>query len=96
MRSRLIDEYPRETVDFIPLLDLTVNGVPVVDAEDAEVAVTKEFARPTTWTPALVSGGQIGVKVDGGTLGRGVFRVFVRAAGSDTTPVIEAGYFRLT
>jgi hypothetical protein len=53
---------------------------------------------PENWNPPenWAGGPLVGFMVDGPTLGAGVFRVFVRKPDAPTTPVIEAGYFRLT
>lgn len=98
MKSRLIDEYPRGTIDFVPFTDLTVNGVPVTTATDVEVAVVGEYDQPglADWTPADTLNSRVGFLLTGPSLGRGVFRVFVRKPDAPTTPVIVAGYFRLT
>jgi hypothetical protein len=59
--------------------------------------VVAEFARPVGWAPVVTNdAGTAGFVLDGPSLGRGVFRVFVRAIGADTVPVIPAGYIRLT
>lgn len=114
----MIDRYPRETVDFIPFADLTINGALVSTVDGLEVAVVQEHSRPQAgdWGPAQslapeagwvppadwnlpegwADGPLVGFILDGPTLGRGVFRVFVRKPDAPTTPVIEAGYFRLT
>lgn len=89
----MIDCYPRETVDFIPFDDLTLT----VESIELEYAVAAEFDRPLTWAPVVTNdAGTAGFVLDGPSLGRGVFRVFVRATGLTTTPVIDAGYIRLT
>jgi hypothetical protein len=97
MRSpdEVIATYERETVDFVPLVGLTINGVPVTDPEDVEVAVVGEWDRPETYVDAHARDGVIGFKLTGADLGRGVFKVFVRATREDLAPVINAGRIRL-
>lgn len=100
MAHRVIDTYPRETVDFLPLTGLWANGHQVTDtagfrtADDpVQVCVVGEHARPTTWASVDVDvTTRVGVRLDGPLLGPGVFKVYVRVG----TAVIDAGTFRLT
>lgn len=96
MRRNVIDTYPRETVDFLPLVDVTVNGVPVTDPGDIEYAIVPETARPTTWSAVTDADGVIGFVLQGPTLGRGVFAVYVRPTSGSIRPVIPVGHVRLT
>lgn len=104
MNWRVIDSYPRETRDFVPFVALMMNGVAVTDqhgrligsAPDVEYAVVPELSRPTTFVDVEQVDGMLGFKVDGPTLGRGVYKVYVRVAGGSLVPVVEAGSFRLT
>jgi hypothetical protein len=98
--DRVLDAYPRGTVDFIPFADLTVNGALVTDSTGIQYSVVPDHGQPAGWSPALVDAetGELGFKLDGPTLGRGVYRVFVRDINNapDTQPEIIAGRFRLT
>ena len=96
MRRNVIDRYDRETVDFIPLVDVVIEGVAYTDAADLEVAITPEFVRPTTWVAATDGDGQPGFILNGPTLGRGVFAVRVRPAAGPIQPVILVGHIRLS
>lgn len=93
--DQAISTYPAQTVDFLPLVDLTINGVPVTDPADVSVAVVGEWTDPSVFTPAELRDGVIGFVLDGPTLGRGVFNVYVRSVKDDLAPVIPAGRVRL-
>jgi hypothetical protein len=85
------NRYPRETVEFTPIT-VTVDGVPVVD--DVEIAITPMGERPTTWQPAPVLGGRIGVMIS--ALDPGWHTAWARVASSPETPVIELDSFEIT
>lgn len=94
--NRVIPRYPRETVKFIPITDVTIDGLPVTNPAEVQTAIVPESGRPTAWINSLALDGGIGFKLDGPTLGRGVFTVYARVPRSTEAPVIELGQIRLT
>lgn len=93
--DQVISTYERETVDFVPLPELEVNGVPVTAAEDVEFAVVSEWDRPAVFEQAHARDGVVGFILDGPALGRGVFAVYVRFTSEDLAPVVLAGRVRI-
>ena len=83
-----VSEYPRETVEYVRVADVVVNGQP---AATYDVAVVEEHERPTVWVPRVDLGGGVGGFQIGG-LARGTYRVFVRVG----TVVVEVGGFEVT
>ena len=57
-----MNEYPRETVEFVPVV-VTVGGQPVTAG--VEFSTTEATARPTVWEPAVTIGAAIGVMAAG-------------------------------
>lgn len=94
--DQAISTYTHHTVDFLSLTDVTVNGEPITDPAEVEVAVVGEWDDPETYEPAHARDGVIGFILDGPTLGRGVFRVYVRVTRADLAPVTPVGRIRLT
>ena len=90
------DEYPRETKEFIPVVDLLVDGDPYT--EDFEVAVVHLFERPESddWDAAITLGSEKGFMLDGPALGIGTYDVYVRVTDSPEVPVFMVGRVRLT
>lgn len=93
--DRVMAKFTRHTTEFVPFANLGINGV-APNAAAVTYDVVGEHDQPATWTAATTLEGQIGFMLDGPSLGRGVFQVFVRIAASPETPVIHTGYFRLT
>lgn len=93
--SRVIDAYPRETIDFIPFRGLLVNGYPPAPAS-VSYAVVPDGSRPATWSPAVQVGTTVGFLLNGPVLGRGVYTVFARVDSSPGPVVLELGQIRLT
>jgi hypothetical protein len=93
--ERLLPKWPRTTEEFVAFRRLGVDGLLPVGATVA-YAVVPEYDQPTAWTPADELEGMLGFMLDGPTLGRGVFHLFIRITSTPERPVIDAGYFRLT
>ena len=94
--------YPRETVEFQPVV-VEVNDVAltIADVADIELMVTASRERPSStvsgvWEAPATLDGELGVMVDGPTLGPGTFLVWAKVTSSPETPVLEAGSFRVT
>lgn len=82
--------FPRETVEFLPVAVLA-DGVEVV--EDVEFSVTGGDDRPSAWTAAVLLGGKTGLMVEGQEPGR--YTVWARVTGETETPVINAGQYNV-
>lgn len=82
-----LNEYPRETGEFIPLV-VTVDGV--ATTTDVETALTPAGTRPTVWTAAVVDDGRVGFTLTGQTVG--VYQVWARVG----TIVVDCGFIRVT
>ena len=84
-------------MDSIPFAHLQVNGTPVTPLDDVEYAIVPELEQPV-WprSNAVDVGGVPGFMLNGPTLGRGVFAVYVRVNSAPLHPVILAGYITLT
>lgn len=83
-----MNSYPRETVEYVRLGAVTVDGVPTVSYT---VSVVEEHERPVTWVaPTELADTTMGVQI--AALARGEYRVFVKVG----TIVIEAGRFEIT
>lgn len=98
MRSnRVLTEYPHQTVEFIPIADLRVNGEPITNPLLVEVAVLPDCDDTVdeTWNESTYLEGRLGFMLDGPTLGRGVFKVLARILSVPERPVLELGRFRL-
>ena len=84
--------FQRETLEFLPVV-VTVDGVAVTTG--VEFAIVDINARPDTFASPTVLGDDIGVMVDGASLGTGTFRVFAQITDSPEVPVIDCGSFRV-
>lgn len=89
--NRVIDTYPRETDTYLPIRNATVDGLPAT-ADQVEVSVVAESARPGPWVQAVLLDEGIGFRLNGPALGRGVFTAYGRV----DTEVWELGQIRLT
>ena len=80
--------YPRETVEFIPVV-VTVNGAEVTTG--VEFSLVPDGSRPTTWATAAILSGSIGVLIS--SLTPGLWSVYARVSATPETPVINCGTF---
>lgn len=88
-----MNSYPRETVEYVHLDEVTVNGVPVTDFE---VSVVEQHERPTVWAaPVELADGQLAFKIQG--LARGEYVAYVRVEpDAEQSIVVAAGRFEIT
>lgn len=89
----MINNYPRESVEFQPIL-ITLDGDPVTNAADVEVCITTPSARPSTWIASTSLAGEIGVMVE--NLSVGTYYVWARITDSPEIPVINCGAFAVS
>ena len=82
--------FPRETVEFLPVV-VRVDGT-VVTA-DVEFSVVAAGARPVTFAAPTTIGAAIGVMVD--TLDPGTYTVWAQVTSTPEVPVIDCGSFRV-
>ena len=84
--------YQRETDEF-QAVEVTFAGSLVTTG--VEFSVVKDGQRPATYTPAVVQGGEIGVRVAGYDPGN--WRVFARVTNAPDAqlPVLDCGTFRV-
>lgn len=75
----------RETHEYLPL-EVFKDGVAVTSG--VSYAVVAWGTRPTTWTPAIESGGQVYFEVDNPA--PGYYDVYVKIDASPETPVVAA------
>lgn len=85
------NSYPRETVEFQPIV-ITKDGVPVTTG--VVTAIVAHGTRPTTWTAATVLGLEIGVMISG--LTPGTYDVYAKITDSPEIPVMDCGSFAIT
>lgn len=85
--------YPRESVEFQPIL-VTVDGTTVTT--NVETQITSVSGRPssTSWIPAVTLDGQIGLMIQG--LSVGTYEVWARVSDSPEIPVIDCGSFAVS
>ena len=88
-----INTYPRETVEFQPIL-VKADGEPVTT--DVEACVLAFGLRPedTDWAAAVTLEGQIGVMIE--DLSPGNWTVWVRVTSYPEVPVISVGPIMVT
>jgi len=89
----MINNYPRESVEFQPIL-VTFDGTPITNANEVEVAITSPTARPSTWVQSTSLHGQIGTLISG--LSVGTYVVWARVTESPEIPVINCGSFAVS
>lgn len=89
----MINNYPRESVEFQPIL-ITLDGNPVTVAADVEVCITAPNARPSTWIASTSLAGEIGVMIQ--NLAVGTYTVWARITDSPEIPVINCGAFAVS
>jgi hypothetical protein len=89
-----VEEYPRETVEYVPFENVTVNGQPWVGGFN--YSITENFARPTVWTPTVPVEGKQSFLLNGPSLGVGLYKVWVQVADGDESVVILAGQFKVS
>lgn len=89
----MINTYPRESVEFQPIL-ITLDGTPFTTAADIEVSITAPSARPSTWIASTSLGGEIGVMIE--NLAVGSYTVWARITDSPEIPVINCGSFAVS
>lgn len=89
----MINTYPRESVEFQPIL-ITLDGTPFTTAADIEVCITAPSARPSTWIASTSLGGEIGVMIQ--NLAVGSYVVWARITDSPEIPVINCGSFAVS
>jgi hypothetical protein len=89
----MINNYPRESVEFQPIL-ITLDGTPFTTAADIEVSITAQNARPSTWIASTSLNGEIGVMIQ--NLAVGTYLVWARITDSPEIPVINCGAFAVS
>lgn len=83
--------FPRETLDFLPVV-VTTNGVQVF--EGVQFADVPDGSRPLTWVAQVVDGGRIGVAVTGYPPGKR--HLYAKVSDSPWAPVIDCGVYLIT
>jgi hypothetical protein len=91
--SPMTNVYPRESVEFQPVL-VTQDGVAITTG--VEFAVIKPTARPTDadWFAATLLQGATGFLT--GTYGVGIWKVWAQVTDSPEIPVIDCGTFQVS
>lgn len=87
----MINSYPRETVEFVPVT-VKVGGVEVLTG--VTIAVVPSGARPTQFDTPTTLAGKIGVMIT--DLTPGDYIVFAKVASSPESPVVDCGALRVT
>lgn len=87
----MTNSYPRETVQFQPVI-VTNNGLPVLSG--VQFADVPDGSRPLVWAAAVVLSGQVGVMVAGYPAGRR--HVYAQVTANPETPVIDCGVYMVT
>lgn len=83
-----VNTFQRETDEFQPVT-VMVDDIAVKDG--VEFSVVPNGERPAVFSPPMVIGDEIGVRVF--ALGPGGYRVFARVSSAPETPVVDCGQF---
>ncbi len=91
--SSMTNIYPRESVEFQPVL-VTLDNVSVTS--NVQIAVLKPTDRPVEadWFAATVLNGEVGFLT--GTYAYGTWNVWARVVGSPEEPVINCGSIQIS
>lgn len=91
MGRHAVNRYPRETVEFQPVV-VTIDGQ--VITAGVQFAITAGSERPTVWLDPVLIGGKAGLMIDGPA--PGLYRVWARVTDAPEQPVIDCGTFVIT
>lgn len=86
-----INSYPRETVEFQPII---IKKDDVVITTGISTALVAHGARPTVWTAATVLGLEVGVMLTG--LTPGTYDIYAKIVDVPEAPVIDCGSVAIT
>jgi hypothetical protein len=91
-------EFPRETVDLIPLIVETYSASTAAWTPTTSYTVTcvPVGVRPATFATPTAAGSDLGYLVNGPTLGKGTFDGFIKLSANPETPVLPAFTLELT
>lgn len=89
----MTNSYPRESVEFVPVL-VTLDNNTITNG--IEFSVTLPSARPTdsSWFAATLLAGETGFLT--GTYTPGTWKVWARVTDSPEIPVIDCGAFQIS
>jgi len=85
------NSYPRETVEFQPLI-IKKDGV--IQTAGVSTSIVAHGARPTVWTTAVVLGLEVGVMISG--LTPGMYDIYAKITDSPEIPVMDCGTIAIT
>jgi hypothetical protein len=85
--------YPRESVEFQPIL-ITVDGVTVTTNIETQITLVSGRPSSSAWIPAVTLDGQIGLMIQG--LSVGTYEVWARVTDAPEIPVIDCGPFAVS
>lgn len=88
-----MNDYPRETVEYVPFETLTVDGQVFTGFQ---FSVSKVYDRPTIWANVTTVDGQQAFLLNAPVMGPGTYKVWVKVSDAPEVPVIDAGEFRIT
>ena len=87
--------YVRESHDLVPLSVKSLKNGSTTTVTSYMTALVPDGSRPTVWTPSVTVDGDTGLVLPGTATTKGRWRIFVKIADNDLSPVIDVGVIAL-